>query len=116
MGGVDDRGAGANREIVAIKRDVYVSQRDGGVEQLARHRVQALREDGAAAVDPDQGDRAGEVSVSLSGGVSVSLPDGVLLNDLVCDPHQRATHVIAIEDDRVLLQTCLLLPGLSGPG
>jgi hypothetical protein len=75
-------------------------------------------------MDAYQRDRAGEVSASLShgipaflaSGVSASLPDRVLLNDLVCDPHQRAAHMIAIEDDRARLQTCLLLPGLAGPG
>jgi hypothetical protein len=34
----------------------------------------------------------------------------------VRDPHQGAAHVIAIEDDRALLQPALLLPGLAGPG
>jgi hypothetical protein len=70
--------------------------------------VQALREDCAPAVNADDRDRA-----SFGRGF---LSDRVLLDDLVCDPHERAAHVIAIEDDRALLQTCLLLPGLAGPG
>jgi hypothetical protein len=31
------------------------------------------------------------------------------------DPHERAAHIIAVEDDRLGRQN-VLLPGLSGPG
>jgi len=39
---------------------------------------------------------------------------GVLLDDLMGDPHERAAHVVAAEDD--LLVGHELLPGLTGPG
>ena len=54
------------------------------LEQVAEDRVQALGEHRAAALDAD--DR--EVLRAL-----------VLLDDLVCDPHQGAPHVVAVEDD-----------------
>ena len=44
------------------------------------------------------------------------LPVGVLLDDLVCDPLQRAAHVVTVEHDRGLRVQLLLLPGLTGPG
>jgi hypothetical protein len=34
----------------------------------------------------------------------------------VCDPLQRAAHIVAVEDDRGLRVQLLLLPGLTGPG
>src|ERR1700749_463594 len=51
VGRKDDRGAGPDREVVAVEGDVDVAQRDGGVEQLADQRVQTGREDGAATMD-----------------------------------------------------------------
>ena len=42
---------------------------------------------------------------------------GVLLDDLVSDPHQRAAQIVAVEDDLVVWRSCYSpLPGLSGPG
>ena len=61
--------------------------------------MQAAGEVHAAAVDAD--DRDGAI--------------GVLLHDLVRDPHQRPAHVVLVEDD-LLLHLLLLLPGLAGPG
>ena len=53
---------------------------------------------GAATVDPDDRDPFASR----------------LLDDLVCDAHQRAPHVLAVED-RLLAQVTPL-PGLTGPG
>ena len=55
--------------------------------------VQPLGEVRAAAVDADERDGA----------------VGVLLDDLVGDPHERAAHVIAVEDDRRGFQLCSFL-------
>jgi hypothetical protein len=41
----------------------------------------------------------------------------VSLDDLVCDPHQGAAQLVAIEDDLLVSGDLLSpLPGLSGPG
>ena len=64
--------------------------------------MQALGEHRAAAMDAHQRDP----------------PVWVLLDDLVSDPHQRAAHVIAVEDDRALYQRAPSWPhgtGLKGP-
>jgi hypothetical protein len=64
--------------------------------------VQSLSEDGAATMDAYQRYRPGHLSDRTP--VPDPDPDGVLLDDLVRDPHERAAHMIAIEDDRALLQ------------
>ena len=55
--------------------------------------MEPLRQERAAAVDSDERDR----------------PVGILLDDLVGDPHQRAAHVIVVEDDRGGFATCSFL-------
>jgi hypothetical protein len=60
--------------------------------------VEAGGEHGPSTVDADQRE----------------LALGVLLDDLVCDAHERAPHVVAAEDE--LLGLHLNLPGLAGPG
>ena len=75
--------AGAGLEVVAVEGDVDVAERDLAVEQLVD---QALRRPASTAPRrwmPDQGD----------------LALGVLLDDLVRDAHERAAHVVAVEDD-----------------
>ena len=102
---VDDRlGAGlAAVEVVAVEGDVEVAERHLGAGELADQGVQAAGEDGAAGVDPDQRDGR--------------LGAGVLLDDLVRDPHERAAQIVAIEDNPVRAGfACAPLPGLSGPG
>ena len=102
--GVDDRcRAGlAAVHVVAVEGDIDVAQRDLGAAELADQRVQAARQQGAAGVDADQGEL---------------LAAGVLLDDLVRDPHQRAAQVVSVEDDLLRgLPLCVPLPGLSGPG
>jgi hypothetical protein len=54
--------------------------------QLADEGVDAVGQDRPARVDADDRERL----------------RGVLLNDLVCDPHQRAPQILAIEDDLLL--------------
>ena len=105
VGGVDDRlGAGlAAGEVVAVEGDVEVAERHLGAGELADERVQAAGEDGAAGVDADQRQRRSAA--------------GVLLDDLVRDPHERAAQIVAVEDDPLGLSFhCAPLPGLSGPG
>ena len=97
--GVHDGAGAAGRDVVAVEGDVEVAERDLGLEQVLDEAVQAAREDGAATMDADQRD----------------LVVGVLLDDLMGDPHQGAAHVVMVEDDLVLLQS-ESLPGLSGPG
>ena len=102
--GVDDRlRAGlAAVEVVAVEGDVEVAERDLGAGQLADQGVQPAGEHRAAGVDPDQRQR---------------LRAGVLLDDLVRDPHERAAQIVAVEDDLLgLVPSYAPLPGLSGPG
>ena len=84
---MDDRlGAGlAVGEVVAVEGDVEVAERHLGAGQLADQGVQAAGEDGAAGVDADERERPRRA--------------GVLLDDLVRDPHQRAAQIVAVEDD-----------------
>jgi hypothetical protein len=98
VGRVDRRRLGAATEIVAVERDVELAERDLGLEQVPQQPAQAPGEHRAAAVDPD--DRHAIVV-------------GVLLDDLVSDPHERAADVVAVEDD--LVGCHRLLPGLAGP-
>ena len=86
MRGVDDGlGAGLARlEVVAVEGDVEVAERHLRAAQLADQGVKAGGQDGAAGVDPDQRD---------------TLIAGVLLDDLVRDPHQGAAQIVAVEDD-----------------
>src|SRR5207237_10757011 len=88
VGRVDDGSGRPDREVVAIEGDVDVPERDLRLEQLAGQRVQAPGQDGSPPMDADDRDR----------------PVGVLLDDLVRDPHQCAAHVIVVEDDRGGLQ------------
>ena len=100
MGGVDDRLLRAAREVVAVEGDVEVAERDVGVEQLVDLGLDPSGEQCTAPVDPDDRERFGL---------------GVLLDDLVGDAHQRAPHVVAVEDD-LLRRIHTVLPGLAGPG
>jgi hypothetical protein len=56
----------------------------------------------------------GEVCTAPVNANDGDRPLGILLDDLVSDPQERAAHIIAVEDDRCGFH--LLLPGLSGPG
>ena len=84
VGGVHDRlGRGvAPGQVVAVEADVDVAERDGLPHQLGHQVAQPGGQHGAATVDPDDRD-------SLATR---------LLDDLMCDPHQRAPHVLAVED------------------
>ena len=63
--------------------------------------LQALREEGAAAVDADDRERA---------------IARVALDDLVSDARQRSLNVLLAEDDLLAACVHLYLPGLTGPG
>ena len=77
-------GAGAaDADVVAVEGDVHVAERDRLADELGHQVAQARGQQGAAAVDAHDRDR-------LAAG---------LLDDLVCDAHQRAPHVLAVEDD-----------------
>ena len=95
---------GREGEVVAVEADVDEAERDLRLEQLAGQRLQPLGEDRAATMDAD--DRDADLALRPRSR-------RVLLDDLVRDPHQRAAHVIAVEDDRAIRH--LLLPGLTGP-
>jgi hypothetical protein len=82
--GVDDGRLGPLADVVAVEGDVDVPQRDLVAGELADECVQAARDDRAARVDADQ---------------RQALGPGVLLDDLVRDPHQRAAQVVAVEHD-----------------
>ena len=86
-------------EVVAIEADVELAERDLGLQEIAEQRAQSAGQQSAATMDAH--DRQAVVL-------------GVLLDDLVSDPHERAAHVVAVEDD--LLAVHRLLPGLTGPG
>ena len=83
---VDDRlGARlAVADVVAVEGDVEVAERHLGPAELADERVQPAGQHRPAGVDADQRDR---------------LRLGVLLDDLVRDPHERAAQIVPIEDN-----------------
>jgi len=56
------------------------------LEQVGQQSPQALGQDRATAVDPDEGDLVGVV----------------VLDDLVRDAHERTAHVIPVEDDLLI--------------
>jgi hypothetical protein len=97
--GEDDRlGVGCSGlDVVAVERDVEVAERELLAGQLAHQRVDALRQDRAARVDADDRYRF----------------RGVLLHDLVRNPHQRAAQVLSVEDD--LLRVTHSRPFLVSP-
>ena len=102
LGGVDDGRARPDAEVIAVEGDVDEAERHRLLEQLTGQSVQPPGEMGAAAVDADQRHRTVRV----------------LLDNLVCDPHQRAANVIAVEDDRRGFQRAPSWPrgtGLKGP-
>jgi hypothetical protein len=82
--GVDDRRLGPLADIVAVEGDVDVPQRHLVAGELADERMQAAGDDRAAGVDADQCQARGP---------------GVLLDDLVRDPHQGAAQVVTVEHD-----------------
>ena len=84
MRGVHRRLA-AHGDVVAVEGDVDVAERDRLSDQLRDEITKPLGDDGAAAMDPDDGEAA-------SAG---------LLDDLVRDAHERAPHVLGVEDDLV---------------
>jgi hypothetical protein len=98
VGAVDLWIGGPRGEVVAVERDVDVPERDLGVAEVADELMQPRREVGASAVDAHE--RHGAV--------------GVLLHDLVRDPHERASDVVLVQDDAGLRH--MDLPGLTGPG
>ena len=90
MRGVHHRLGGrlAAVEVVAVEADVDVAERHRLADQLGHQVAQPRGQHGAATVDPH--DREPCLAARL-------------LDDLVCDPHQRAPHVLAVED-RLLAQ------------
>ena len=107
VGAVDDRLAPglAAVEVVAVEGDVEVAERHLGAGQLADQGVQAAAEDGAAGVDPDQGD-----------GLRAARTRG-------SSRRSRARSARACGVDRRgrgrpvrVGFACAPLPGLSGPG
>jgi len=80
---VHDRRGGAERQVVAVEGDVGETQRHRLVEKLAGQGVEPLGQDRAPTLDAHQRD----------------LASGVLLDDLVRDPHERAANVIVVEND-----------------
>jgi hypothetical protein len=98
-----DLGRLARREVVAVERDVDLAGGQLGLQQVGDQPVQAGGEVGAAAVDPDERDVAA----------------GVLLDDLVGDPHERAPDVVLVQDDLLLRHSVPSWPlraGLKGRG
>jgi hypothetical protein len=71
-------------DVVAVKGDVELAERDLRPAQLLDPRAQALRERHAARVDADQRD---------------ALEVGVALDDLVGDPRQRFGDRLGVEED-----------------
>ena len=98
--GVDDGLLRAAGQVVAVKGDVEVAERHVGVEQVGDEAPEPRGEDRPATMDPDDREPVG-----LS----------VLLDDLVRDAYERATDVVAVEDD-LLRWVHTVLPGLTGPG
>ena len=94
--------AAGHAQVVAVEGDVQVAEGDGavvvGVAQLGEQAMQAPGQVRAAAVDAHQRQRAGRVG----------------FQDLVSDARERAPHVIAVEDDPLVLHRAP--SGLSGPG
>jgi hypothetical protein len=91
------RGAGA--QVVAVEGDVDVAERDLGLEQVLDELVDPLCQVRTAPVDADKGYWAA----------------GVLLHDLVRDAYERASDVVLVQDDALLVGH-MDLPGLTGPG
>ena len=81
--GVTGRLAGADVDVVAVEGDVELAERDLGAAQVGDSAAQPLRDGHASRVDPDEGD---------------ALEIRVALDDLVCDPRQRALDRLGIED------------------
>jgi len=81
--GVARRLTGANVDVVAVKGDVELAERDLGAAQLGDAAAQPLRERDASGVNADQGD-----------ALEIRVP----LDDLVRDPRQRALDRLGIED------------------
>ena len=79
----------AGRDVVAVEGDVEVAERHRGVDEALHALSQARRYDRAAPVDAHHGDAFATR----------------LLDDLVCDAHERAANVLAVEYD-LLVQNC----------
>ena len=88
----------ARADVVAVEADVDLAERHRLAEQLLDQVPQPPRDQGAAGVDADERDLL--VAVSL--------------HDLVGDPHQRTSEILAVED--CVAQASVPLPGLAGPG
>jgi hypothetical protein len=86
-------------EVVAVEGDVDVPERDLALGEVLDELVEPRGEVRAPPVDPDEGDG----------------PVGVLLHDLVRDAYERASDVVLVEDDALLVGH-MDLPGLTGPG
>ena len=98
--GVHHRGLGPAGDIVAVEADVEIPERNLRVEQLFELHLQPPRQKRAAPMDADQ---------------RRSRRQGIALDDLMRDAHQRPPHVLRLEDD-LLVAVHRFLPGLSGPG
>src|SRR4051794_21727884 len=101
--GVHARRRGARAGVVAEERDAGAAVRALASEQSGRELGEPPREDRAPPVDPHDREAVRPAACR------------VLLDDLVGDAHERAPHVVAVEDDLLVSQTSAL-PGLTGPG
>jgi hypothetical protein len=72
----------ANADVVAIEADVDVAEGNRLADELGHQIPQPGAEHGAATVDSDDRDTL----------------TARLLDDLVCDAHQRAPHVFAVQN------------------
>ena len=90
--GIHRRGAILARRL----RDLLSELLD--LEQAGHEGVQPRGEMRTTAMDADERER----------------PVGVLLDDLVRYPHERAADVVLVQDDALLRH--MVLPGLTGPG
>src|ERR671924_1111567 len=72
----------ADADVVAVEADVDVAERHRLPNKLGDQVAQPSCQDRAATMDPNDRD---------------ALP-ARLLDDLVCDPHQRPSHILAVEN------------------
>ena len=70
-------------QVVAVEADVHLTQGHSGLGELGHEGLQTGREHRAAPVYADQREAGAPVA----------------LHDLVRDPHERAAHIVSVEDD-----------------
>ena|SRR5438093_4447348 len=99
-------------DVVPVEADVDLAEWNQHLGKGLDQGLEPPREEGPTRVDADEGQPLGAA---------------VLLEDLVCDTHERAVHVVPIEN-RVFAHwaevglrplrriTTVPLPGLAGPG